>query len=54
MTRMEEVFAFPRCFFFGMIAPLNLEELDGLVPCNTILLIQDVDWVLRVRQVSLE
>jgi hypothetical protein len=48
MVRMEEVFAFPSCFFFGVVAPLYLEELDYFTPRDTILLIQDLDWVLGV------
>jgi hypothetical protein len=40
---MKKVLFFPSCFFFGMIAPLDLEELDGFTPCDTILLIQDLD-----------
>jgi hypothetical protein len=54
MTRMEEGLAFPSCFFFRVVAPLYLEELDCFTPHDTILLIQDFDQVLGVRQVSLE
>jgi hypothetical protein len=48
MSRMEEVFAFPGCFFFRVVSPLYLEELDCFSPRDTILLIQDLDRVLRV------
>jgi hypothetical protein len=54
MVRMKKVIAFPCCFFFGMIASLDLEELDGFMCGDMILLIQDFDWMLGVRQVSLE
>jgi hypothetical protein len=54
MARMEEVLTFPCCFFFRVIAPLYLEKLDCFTPRDTILLIQDLNQVLRVRQVSLE
>jgi hypothetical protein len=54
MARMKEVIAFPGCFLLSVVAPLYLEELDSFTPCDTIFLIQDLDWVLRVRQVSLE
>jgi hypothetical protein len=37
-----------------MVAPLYLEELYCFTPRDTILLMQDIDWVLAVRQVSLE
>jgi hypothetical protein len=54
MPRIEEVFAFLGCFFFRVVAPLYLEELECFSPCDTILLIQDLNRVLGVRQVSLE
>jgi hypothetical protein len=54
MARMEEVLTFPRCFFFRVVAPLYLEELDCFTTHDTILLIQDLDRVLVVRQVNLE
>jgi hypothetical protein len=54
VARTEEVFAFPCCFFFRVVAPLYLEELDCFSPCDTILLIQDFDRVLGLRQVSHE
>jgi hypothetical protein len=54
MARTEKVLAFLSCFFFRVIAPLYLEEPDCFMPHDTILLIQDLDWMFRVRQVSLE
>jgi hypothetical protein len=54
MARTEEVFPFPCCFFFRVVAPLYPEELDCFTPRDTILLIEDLDQVLGVRQVSLE
>jgi hypothetical protein len=54
MSRTEEVFAFLGCFFFRVVAPLYLEELDYFSPRDMILLIHDLDRVLGVRQVSLE
>jgi hypothetical protein len=48
MARTEEVLTFPRCFFFRVVAPLNLEEIDCFTPHDTILLIQDLDWVLGI------
>jgi hypothetical protein len=46
MARTEEVFAFPSYFFFRVVAPLYLEELNCFTPHDTILLIQDLDRVL--------
>jgi hypothetical protein len=48
MVRTEKILAFPSCFFFGVITLLYLEELDCFTPGDTILLIQDFDWVLEV------
>jgi hypothetical protein len=41
---MKKVLAFPSYFFCSVVAQLDLEELDGFTPCETILLIQDFDW----------
>jgi hypothetical protein len=46
---MEEVFTLPSGFFFGVVAPLHFEELDSFAPCDTVLLIQDLDRMLRIR-----
>jgi hypothetical protein len=54
MERMKKVLSFPCCFFFRVVAPFYLEKLDCFTPRVTILLIQDFDWVLGVRQVSLD
>jgi hypothetical protein len=39
MARREKVLTFPSSFFFLMVAPLHLEELNGLVPSDMTLLI---------------
>jgi hypothetical protein len=54
MARMKEILAFPSCFFLSVVAPLYLEELDHFMPHDMILLIQVLDVMLGVRQVSLE
>jgi hypothetical protein len=54
MARTKEVFGFRSCFFFRVAAPLYLEEFDCFTPPDTILLIENLDRVLRVRQVNLE
>jgi hypothetical protein len=48
MARTKKVLTFLSRFFFSVVAPLDLEELDGVTPCDMILLIQDFDWMLRV------
>jgi hypothetical protein len=37
-----------------MVAPLYLEELNGLAPSDMILLVQDLDWVLGIGQIYFE
>jgi hypothetical protein len=54
MAQMEEFITLISGFFFTMIDPLYLEELDSLAPCDTVLLIQDLDRMLGVHQISLE
>jgi hypothetical protein len=54
MAGTEKILAFPCCFFLRVIAPLYLKELNCFMPHDMILLIQDLDWVLVVRQVSFE
>jgi hypothetical protein len=51
---MEEIFTFPHCFFFSMVAPLDFEELGHLAAHGSILLIHDFDRMLRIRQVCFE
>jgi hypothetical protein len=48
MARMKKVLTFPSYFFFRVVDPLYVEELDCFTPRDMILLIQDLDWVLRV------
>jgi hypothetical protein len=49
---MEEIFTLPSGFFFGMVAPLHLEELDNFAPVDMTFLIQDLDRMLGVCQVT--
>jgi hypothetical protein len=58
MVRTKKVLTFPSCFFFGVVAPLYLEEPDCFTPHYTILLILDCDWLsgcdMSTRVVSLQ
>jgi hypothetical protein len=54
MTRTEEIFTLPCCFSFRMVAPLDLVELDRLAPCDTTLLVQDLDRMFGICQVHVE
>jgi hypothetical protein len=51
MVRTEKIFALLCCFFYRMVAPLDLVELGHLTPCDMTLLIQDLDQVLRICQI---
>jgi hypothetical protein len=37
-----------------MAAPLNLEEVNHPMPCDSVLLTQNLHWMLRIRQVGIE
>jgi hypothetical protein len=52
MVRTKKVLAFPCCFFLRVVAPLYTKELDYFTPCDMILLIQDLDWVLGDKSAS--
>jgi hypothetical protein len=54
MVQTEEFFTLLCGLFLGMVAPLYLEGLYSFAPCDTVLLIQDLGWMLGVHQVSLE
>ena len=47
-------FTFPGCFFFRMVRPLDLEELDGLITSLPFRFIQDADRMLTVGQILLD
>jgi hypothetical protein len=44
MAGTKEVLTFPSCFFFRVVAPLYLKELDCFTPHDMILLIRDLYW----------
>jgi hypothetical protein len=43
---MKKVLAFPSFFFLSVVTPLYFEEHDRFMLCDTILLIQDFDYVI--------
>jgi hypothetical protein len=45
---------FPCSLSLGMVAPLNFEELNHLTPQDSVLLIQNLHWVLWIGQVGME
>jgi hypothetical protein len=51
---MEKIFSLPCCFLYGVVAPLDLVELDRLAPCDMTLLVQDLNRMFRICQVRLE
>jgi hypothetical protein len=48
MAGMKKVLGFPCGFFLGIIAPLHLKELYGLLPRDTVLLVQYLDQMLWI------
>ena len=46
-------FSLPSGFFFGMVRPLDLEKLDGLVAGFPLRFIQDADRMLAIGQILL-
>jgi hypothetical protein len=50
----EEILGLPCSPFLRMTAPLNLVEINRLPPHDSVLLIQKLHWMLRIRQVSIE
>jgi hypothetical protein len=54
ILRMKKFIGFPCSLSLGMAAPLNFEELNRLTPHDSVLLIQNLHWVLRIGQVSIE
>jgi hypothetical protein len=54
MVRTEEILAFPCGFFCGVVAPLDLKEPDHFAPCDTTLLIQDLDRMFGICHVYFE
>src|SRR3954470_24405522 len=51
---MELIFTFPSGFINGMVRPLHLAELDGLVASPSFCGLEDFCWVFLIRQVFLE
>ena len=48
------VFTFPGCFCFSVVAPLDLEVLDGVASSASLSIIQNADGPLTVGQIRLK
>ena len=48
------VFAFPSCFFFGVVSPLDFVELDRAPPGKTNIFVKNLDGSLTIRQVMVQ
>jgi hypothetical protein len=42
---------FPRGFIFGVVIPLDLVEPSGLVACDSVLLVKNLDGICLVHQI---
>src|SRR6266498_5213354 len=47
----QEIFCFPSCFFFRVVAPLHLIGLDRSSSGSSFFLIQNLDWMLLIGQI---
>jgi hypothetical protein len=54
ILRMKKFLSFPCSLLLGMAAPMNIEESNCLMPRDSVLLTQNLHWVLPIRQVSIE
>ena len=52
--RSKVVFTLPSCFCFSVVAPLDLEVLDGAASSVSLGLIQNADGPLTVSQIRLK
>jgi hypothetical protein len=54
ILRTKKFLGLPCSLLLRMVAPLNFEESNRSMPRNSVLLIQNLQWVLRIRQVGIE
>jgi hypothetical protein len=54
MARTEKIFTLLCCFFYHLVAPLDLIELDRLAPCDMTLLVQDLHRMFGICQICFE
>ena len=54
ILRSEKIFAFPSCFFLGMVRPLDFEKLDRLVPSPAVGLIKNANQMFTIGEIFLE
>ena len=52
--RSKIVFTLPGCFSFSVVAPLNLEVLDGSASSAMFNFIQNANWTLTISEVWLK
>ena len=51
---MEAILAFPSGFVFGIMRPLDLEELDRVLTCVAFSLVENKDRMLFIGEVMLQ
>jgi hypothetical protein len=51
---MKKFLSLPCSLLLGMVAPLNLIEVNHSMPHDSVLLIQNLHWMLRIRQVGID
>jgi hypothetical protein len=50
----QELLTLPRGFIFRVLIPLDLVELSGLVACDSVLLVENLDGICLVRQIRFQ
>ena len=51
--RFEEIFCFPGSFSFGVITPLDIIEVVGLISSDPSLVINNSYWMLWIDKIGL-
>jgi hypothetical protein len=54
ILRMKKFLSLPCSLLLRMMAPLNLEEFNRPMPRDSVLLTQNLHWMLQIRHVSIE
>jgi hypothetical protein len=54
ILRTKKFLDLPCSLLLGMASPLNFEESNRSMPRDSVLLVQNLHWVLLIRQVGIE
>jgi hypothetical protein len=54
ILRTEKIIGLPCSILLRMVAPLNFEESNCSMPRDSVLLTQNLHWMLQIRQVGID